>query len=179
MRWAIFVCGLVVGVLVGAGGVVYWQKDRAVEPHPIMFGQKVFSDSEATIGIGIVYIVGTITGEGQAYPNNTYAVTCYEDRRECLVSSAHDIGMNMIGRLDMPQIIPIIRWNKSEIVAQEDVTELQCVRTTLTIERKTESALWVDEPVNQTRPSCKYADGRTHKYTIEDSPNWKKVFDKK
>jgi hypothetical protein len=114
MRWAFLVCGLVVGALFGAGGALYWLENRAVEPPSIMFGRKVFSDSEASIGVGIVYIAGTITGEGLAYPNNTYAVTCYEDRRECLVSSVHDIGINMIGRLDMPQVIPIVRTHPAK-----------------------------------------------------------------
>jgi hypothetical protein len=87
--------------------------------------------------------------------------------------------MNMVGRLDMPQIIPVVKWDRSEIVARDEVTELTCVRVTLTIERKQETALWVEEPVNQTTPFCKNADQKTRKYTIEDSPGWSNVFGKK
>ena len=178
MRWVIVICGPLLGAALGAGGLLYWDEHRPVERQPIMFGKKVFSDNEASLGIGIVYITGTLTGEGLAYPNNTFAITCYEDRRECLVSSVNEIGINMIGRLDMPQIIPVAKWDKSEIVARDEITELTCVRITLTIERKRETALWVEEPVNQTRPFCKNAEGKMHKYTIEDSPGWQKVFGK-
>ena len=70
----------------------------------IIFGNKVFSD----LGV-VVYITGTLTGDGVAYKNNTIAVTCYIDRRECLVSSIQQIGENQIGRLDMPGIYPITK----------------------------------------------------------------------
>ncbi len=35
--------------------------------------------------------------------------------------------------------------------------------------------LWVEEPVNQTKPFCKDAKNETRKFTIEDSPAWKKL----
>jgi hypothetical protein len=54
-----------------------------------------------------------------------------------------------------------------------------CYRVTMTIDRKREAFLWVNEPINQTKPSCKDADTTIRKYTIEDSPGWKKIFGKK
>jgi hypothetical protein len=180
VKWIGLVVVLIFAAAAGAGGLLFWQGQQPrFEQRGIVFPSKVFSDSQRSIGVGIVYISGTITGDGLAYPNNTYAVTCYEDRRECLVSAVHEIGGNMVGRMDMPYIFPIVKWDPFEIVARDEVTELSCIRTTLTIERKMETALWVEEPVNQTRPNCKNANGKVRKYTIEDSPGWKNIFGKR
>ena len=35
-------------------------------------------------------------------------------------------------------------------VATEPLTSFGCARVTITIDRKTETAMWVDEPVNQS-----------------------------
>jgi hypothetical protein len=70
---------------------------------------------------------------------------------------------------------PITTWNPYEVVATEDVTMFNCAKTTITLERKNEVALWVQEPVNQTRPFCKDADTKVHKWTIEDAPEWKRI----
>ena len=178
MRWGSFVAG----VLVGAAGMfamgIYWliSREKVPSENDILFSPKAYHESEFIVDAGLVYIAGTMTGQGLAYPNNTYSITCYQNRRECLVAYAEAIGGNQIGRMDMPTIYPVVKWSGYEIVAQDEVTEIGCVRVTITIERKTESALWVEEPVNQTKPSCKNSDGKTRKYTIEDSPGWKKIF---
>jgi hypothetical protein len=40
---------------------------------------------------------------------------------------------------------------------------------------ETQNALWVQQPINQTRPECLKSDTKTHKYTVEDSIGWKRV----
>ena len=77
-------------------------------------------------------------------------------------------------------IFPIMKWNADEVVAVEDITELNCARITIVIERKSKTAQYVREPVNQTRPWClKFPDPKVYKWTIEDAPGWKDMFGKK
>jgi hypothetical protein len=63
---------------------------------------------------------------------------------------------------------PIVKWNDYEVIAQEEPTLSGCFRVTITINRKRETLLWVEEPINQTKPSCKDADTTIRKYSIED-----------
>jgi hypothetical protein len=154
-----------------------------VKPHistDVIFGVKIFHDSansNLNLGNGIVSISGTLTGDGVAYKNNSYSVTCYEDRRECLVYSVDQIYSNQVGFLETPTFYPITKWTLDEIVASEDVVPLvpKCTRITISIERKTEEAIWVEEPINQASVACKDADTQVHKYTIESPPFWKAV----
>jgi hypothetical protein len=46
---------------------------------------------------------------------------------------------------------------------------------TITIARTSKILLWVEEPVNQTKPFCKDAKNETRKMTIEDSPSWNRL----
>ena len=81
----------------------------------IEFDSKNYSDNGEAVGIS-----GTMKGDGVTYKNNTYAIWCMKGRRECFVSSIAQIGPNLMGRLDYPFIVPIVRWTDSEIMATED-----------------------------------------------------------
>src|SRR4051794_25760126 len=105
----------------------------------IVFAPKNFSD----LG-GSVAVSGTMTGDGIAYKNNTYAILCVKSNEECLVTHIEQIGPNQIGRLDYPSIYPIMSWTPNLVVASEPLSSLGCTRTTITIDRKAETALWVD-----------------------------------
>ena len=143
----------------------------------IVFAAKLFTDLP---NIGSVEISGTLTGDGIAHKNNTISISCYKDRRECYIAYVEQIGPNQIGRLQNVDIFPITKWNADEVVAVEDITEWNCARTTIVIERKSKTAQYVREPVNQTRPRClRFLDPKVYKWTIEDSPGWKKMFGKK
>jgi hypothetical protein len=48
-----------------------------------------------------------------------------------------------------------------------------CYKTTIKIERLTEQALGVEEPVNQTYPICKDSENKSRKSSKEDGPTWK------
>jgi len=62
----------------------------------IRFDSKNYSDN-ADLAVGIS---GTMKGDGVIYKNNTYAIWCMKERRECLVSSIAQIAPNLMGRLD-------------------------------------------------------------------------------
>lgn len=146
---------------------------------PIVFAPKEFFDSAQTAaGDGIVYIAGTLTGPGIGYQNNTTAIACYLDLRECFTYSVNQIGPNQIGRLDAPVRYPVTEWDEHKIVARDVGDAADCNMVTITIDRKSESALWVTEPTNQTRTQCKDANNKILKWTVEDSPGWKTVFRK-
>lgn len=101
-----------------------------------------------------VGISGTMKGDGITYTNNSYAILCNKDRKECLVSSIEQVGDNLMGRLAYPYSVPIIRWNDYEVVAVTEVNTWTCVRTTITIMRSRESATWVEESVNAGKGTC-------------------------
>ena len=139
-------------------------------PHDeqIIFDSKAFYDSEQTTGEGQVYIAGTLTGDGVFYKNNSVAVTCYKDRMECLTYSVEQIGSNQVGRLDSPKRYPVTEWNAYEIVATDSDDSMNCRKATISIVRKSGTAVWVEEPINQSRATCKNSDSRVLKWTIED-----------
>ena len=97
------------------------------EPSDVVFDNKVFYDSGQTaVGDGVVSISGTLTGEGVGNKNNTVTVTCYQDRMECLAYSIAQIGPNQLGKLEVPGIFPITKWDNYEIVAVESGDTVAC-----------------------------------------------------
>jgi hypothetical protein len=145
-----------------------------------MFADRSYFDSAKLAGGGdegdfaSIYVAGTLTGEGVAYPNNSVLVNCEKARMECLTYSVEAIGPMQIGRLEAPAIFKIKTWNKTEVVAVGDTEGLQtCVNDTITFDRSSESVLWVEVPINLTEPKCKYTSTKIRKWTIEDSPAWK------
>ena len=136
----------------------------------ILFAPKAFYDNES---LGWVYVAGTLSGPGVGYKNNTYAITCEKNRGQCLGNGIYQIGENQIGRLDSPTVYEISRWNSYEIVASDPDSPLQCSKTTISILRKSETVVWVQEPVNQASATCKDSDTALYKWTIEE-PEWNK-----
>ena len=142
----------------------------------IIFDSKAFFDSAQTaVADGEVYVAGTLTGPGIGYPNNSTAITCYKDRKECFTYSVAQIGPNQIGRLDSPMRFPITKWDAHEVVARGTGDAVECSVVTITIDRKSETALWVTESINQTRVQCRDANTKLLKWTIEDPPAWKAI----
>ena len=139
----------------------------------IVFAPKAFYDSKAATTSNIVYIAGTLTGDDVLYKNNTTMIMCYSDRMECLATSVEQIGPNQIGRVDMPYSYPVIKWNADEVVASDYGDLNHCNKVTINIVRKSESVVWVTEPVNQSQAECKNSNTKILKWSIEDSPSWK------
>ena len=73
----------------------------------IIFGEKFYYENPDE---DAVYVTGTMTGPGIAYPNNTVGLTCYRDRNYCSYTSVHAIGANHIGRMDPPKEYDIVKW---------------------------------------------------------------------
>jgi hypothetical protein len=119
----------------------------------IIFAAKVFYDSAKTKGDGFVYIGGTLTGEGIANKNNTVMIACYNDSKECLFSSVDQIGPNQVGRLGAPDRYAITTWTPDEIVATGYYAS-DCRKITINLDRKAESVVWVEEPINPPRAAC-------------------------
>jgi hypothetical protein len=167
---------LFVGLLIGFGGgagVVFYQfvvnKNPNAGELDIVFPQKFFYDTDKFVAMS-----GTLTGKGLGYPNNTYSIGCYQDTKECWYTYVDAIGANLIGRMDAPSAYEIRSWTTNEIVAGDDAP-FGCFKTTITIARKTQQLLWIEEPVNQTKPFCKDSSNEVRKYSIEDSPGYKRI----
>jgi hypothetical protein len=176
MRWGLFVLGVLIGLVGGVGGIIYLQErnkgpDTAGEM-AIVFAAKNYYETDA-----MVMISGTLTGDGLAYPNNTYSMACFQDRKECWMTSVEAIGDKQIGRMDAPYEYEIRKWTPYEIVAAYDGS-FGCYKITITIQRKSQDVLWVEEPINQAQPQCVKSETKIRKFTIEDSPGWKRVFRK-
>jgi hypothetical protein len=95
MKWVLFAVGLVLGAVGAFATVVYAHMNRMDERDDnIVFSDKTFADlGDMTVGIS-----GTLTGPGLGYPNTTYSIVCYRERRECFYNSIEQIGKNQVGR---------------------------------------------------------------------------------
>jgi hypothetical protein len=177
-KLAIFICGLLIGAVGAFGTTIYLDAHKSVADDHLIFAPRNFYDSGGSGEFGLVAISGTLTGKGLGYPNNRYAVACYGRHNACFVSYVEQIGREQIGRMPNPADYPITKWNDFEVIAQEEPSLFGCFRVTITIDRKRELLLWLEEPTNQAKPSCKDADTSIRKYSIENSPGWKKVMGK-
>jgi hypothetical protein len=143
MKWVLLVCGLLVGAIGTYAGMTYRQvQNRDLEDSQIVFAAKNFSDAEQVGISGFVSISGSLTGNGLAYPNNTYSIGCLHELQICMVSSVHQIGSKQIGRMDGPWWYPILKWDASEIVATDAPDHaFGCLKITITIDRKQQSLM--------------------------------------
>src|SRR5262249_27037752 len=138
----------------------------------IVFAGKLFTDLP---DYGSIAISGTLTGDGIAYKNNTISISCYKDRGECYIARIEQIGHNHIGRMRDVEICSITRWHTDEVVA----VVVDCVKSTIVIERKSQTAQFVREPGNLTLPYCGKPISKVYKWTVEDAPGWKEIIGKK
>jgi len=154
-------------------GSPLWPTSAPCGDDDILFAQKNFADGGLAVGIS-----GTLTGDGVMYKNNTRSISCIKDKGECIIASIEQIGDHQIGRLDYVYTMPITRWTELEIVAADEPNDWSCVRNTVFLQRKAETALWVQEPTNTAKPQCKTADSNVRHWTIEDSLGWKRLHGK-
>ena len=56
-------------------------------PKTVLFNQKIFSDMGDTI-----HVEGQVTEEGIGYKVNRYAMTCYRDKKECILTHVDTQG---------------------------------------------------------------------------------------
>jgi hypothetical protein len=131
----------------------------------IVFPAKVFSAAKAYVAAK-----GTITADWVGYKNNTYSILCVRD--ECTVANVEQIGPKQLSSIDGPTTYPVKQWTEDgQVVAEDDAL---CSRITITLDRRTETVLWVETPINQTALACKNADNAVRKATLETSLYWRK-----
>jgi hypothetical protein len=131
----------------------------------IIFPTKVFLGTKAYVAAK-----GTLSTDWMAYKNNTYSIFCVPD--ECIVASVSQIGPKQVGNIDGPTTYSIKRWTEDdEVIAEGDAL---CTHITITLDRPTQTVLWVETPINQTTIACKRADSNTHKATLEAAPFWRR-----
>ncbi|WP_316229010.1 hypothetical protein [Bradyrhizobium sp. SZCCHNR1070] len=131
----------------------------------IVFPVKSFVGTKAYVGAK-----GTLVADWIAYKNNTYSIMCVPE--ECTVASVEQIGPRLISSIDGPIIYPVKRWTTDDQVVAED--DALCSRITITLDRKTETVLWVESPINQTDLACKNADNNLRKATLGSSLHWRR-----
>ena len=142
------------------------------KPQAIIFAQKIFFAEE-----GLVWVHGTLTGDHlpMPYPNNTHLIECLSDQKACTDYSLEQIGYGQMGPITNEFSFEVQKWDPYEIVATE-ISLAKCFKRTLIIDLKSEAAIIVQEPINQTMTECKNSDSEIRKWTIEDPPEWKRIY---
>jgi len=81
------------------------------DPQSIIFALKNFSDTG-----DMVHVEGTLTGDGIGYKNNRSALTCYQDRRECLAIHIDAQGQQVFS-IGPPVPFTVRLWTADRVVA--------------------------------------------------------------
>lgn len=113
-----------------------------------------------------VEVKGTLTADWILYKNNTYSIFCLPSN--CTVSYVEQIGPNQIGEINGPIVYPVVTWNNGTVVAEDNDL---CVRTTITIDRTSQTVAWIEVPINKGKEFCHWGhpfNSRTA--TIESPP---------
>jgi hypothetical protein len=139
--------------------------DQPRADQDIVFPTKLFLGTKAWVAAK-----GTLSTDWMAYKNNTISILSIP--RSASVASVNQIGPKQVGAMDRPTVCPLKRRTEDDDVVAEDHT--LCSRMTITLDRKTESALWVETPINQTTLACKNADHSVCKATLETSLFWRR-----
>lgn len=138
-------------------------------PKRIIFNPQIFVDMG-----NIVHAEGQVTGEGIGYKVNRSAMTCYRDKRECILTHIDTSGWQAFS-IGSPLFFDILSWDKDLIVA--DLPSLPMPSgnpcgsnpggTTWYIHRDTQSTE-IQENV------CSPITGKRafYKWTLEDDPFW-------
>jgi hypothetical protein len=179
MRRGPFIVGLLIGLVGGAGGMLYLvAQSKPADATEIAFSSKGFIDVQVPNGDdSYITVNGTMAGDNEAYPNSTYGIRCFKNQKLCWIAFVEQIADQpklAVSHMNGPYAVTVVEWTPYEVVAGDDGSD-GCVKTTITISRKTKELLWVEEPVNQTQPFCKDEDTKIRKRWIEDSPTMKKL----
>jgi hypothetical protein len=145
-------------------------------PKTILFNRKVFVDMGDT-----VHVEGQVTGEGIGYKVNRSAMTCYRDRRECILTHVDTQGLQAFS-IGPPLFLDILKWDKDLIIA--DIPGLKMPSghpcggnpggTTWYIHRDTQITVIQEN-------FCSLATGERgfYSWTIEEDPFYKTTLSKK
>jgi hypothetical protein len=138
----------------------------------IVFPDKVYADTQ-----GYVTIMGRWDGEGVYYKNNATLIGCNQQQSVCSYYTIEQIGVNQVGSLNNPTEMPITHWDDSVITATDAGQDggVLCVKNTINIDRKSETAELVIEPINQSTLNCAKADNKIYKWWIGGSIFWDRM----
>jgi hypothetical protein len=149
MKWMLLALGFVFGMIGGVGGALYLvEKSRNAQDSGLLFPPKNFIETEDFVGMS-----GSVTSPGLLYPTNTATIDCYRNRKECWFASIKQTRPNLIEPIDGPKEYDITEWTTDRVTAFADGA-LDCMRTTITLDRKAKEVSWIDEPVNLSQPQC-------------------------
>lgn len=171
-----YVISVVFIILASVAGYFFGKNSIKNKPTDYIFDSKSFFDRKVG-SFESIYVAGTLTGEGYD-GNNTTVISCSKDKMECLTNSIFGISETscQLGRLDAPKAFSIIKWDDYVVIATDEIPydTFSCYKTTINIDRKSQTAEWVQEPINQSQISCAdIKDSKIYKWTIED-PSWMK-----
>ena len=122
----------------------------------------------------MVFASGTLTGEGVASRNNTVAIDSDQETMECTIIDVVQVGPNQVGDIQVPLRYEVTQWDEDIVVARSpDI--MFCRRETISIVKRSEIVVWVNEPINQSDARCVNAGTELFKWTIEDPPQWKAI----
>jgi hypothetical protein len=170
MSWGSLAGGLFLLVL-GAAGGYFAHSTQAAKPTVYIFDDKRFMNSP-----DFVYAAGTRTGQSISYPDNTWAIGCYREKMECWTASVEGISTDscQIGRVEWPSYMPVTKWTDDVIEAADELSPALCRKTTLSIDRRFQTVVFVVEPLNVTSSLCAGASTTIDKSTLENS-RWQRV----
>ncbi len=171
MSWGSLAGGLFLLLLGAAGG--YFAHSIQATSKPIVY---IFDDKRFMNSPDFIYAAGTRTGQGVPFPDNTWAIGCYREKMQCWTASVEGVSTDscQIGRMEWPTPMPITKWTDQEIVASDETSPALCRKTTLSIDRRSQTVVFVAEPVNITNSLCGGASTTTEKSTLENS-RWQSV----
>ena len=90
---------------------------------------------------------------------------------ECWSFKIEQIAFNQIGDLHSPNVFLIRKWNGDKVAADNGTN---CPRICITLDRKTQTAIWVQGVSNARNDlednPCTYPDKQTHEWTIAGPP---------
>jgi hypothetical protein len=142
----------------------------------LIFPMKVFTDMGH-----LIHVEGTLTGDGVAYPSNTTAVTCYQDRNECELILVAAQG-RLVFSLGIPESFTVRVWAKDRIVADfaaPCLTPPSNPAFAKGWQASTSETLIIDrarETVELNEHPC--TDAKLYHWTIENPPFWQKQLEK-
>jgi hypothetical protein len=137
----------------------------------ILFNQKVFADMGDT-----VHVEGQVTGEGIGYKINRNAMTCYRDRKECILTHVDTQGRQAFS-IGPPLFFDILKWDKDLIVA--DLPGLPMPSGHPCGGNPGGTTWYIHRDIQSTLIQENFCDPMTgergfYKWTIEDDPFWHK-----
>ena len=166
MTWGSAGRGLLLLLLGAAGGYFVRARDVHAKPTLYIFDDKRYQE----FGDDLVYVAGSRTGQGVSYPDNTMAIGCWRAKMECWMASVEGISNHscQIGRMEWPTFLPITKWTDQEIVAAEPEPSSACSKLAVIINRKLQTTLLIEEPINIKSISCPGSRTSIEKSTLED-----------